>query len=195
MSARVPFVFHYPALFQPRRVKESVSTMDLTATLLQIIGSKIDPLITHDGVSLYPALTGQSKAADEVFGEYMGEGTISPVVMIRRGPWKFTASLVDKPQLFNLEKDPLELENLAESADPDIKAIFERFAAEANAKWDLKQIHQDVLSQQRQRRVCFQALKKGEFEPWDYEPKEGAAKKCVKIISQNNQLRVSANIS
>lgn len=180
MSARVPLIVRYPAMFTPHRVNECVSTMDLLPTLVELIGGKVDKYLPMDGKSFYPALRGE-KAHDEVFGEYMGEGTISPVVMIRRGRYKYTASLVDPPQLFDMEADPQELRNVA--SDPEYKILSLKFANEVAAKWDLQRIHDDVLLQQRQRRVCWEALRKGKWEAWDYSPPNEAATKCDEILT------------
>ena len=37
-SARVPLIIHYPAKFAPKRVEESVSTMDLLPTFVDLAG-------------------------------------------------------------------------------------------------------------------------------------------------------------
>jgi choline-sulfatase len=173
-SARVPLIINYPPRFAPHRVSESVSTMDLLPTLLDMVGGNRGELLPIDGKSLYPALLGLP-ATDEVFGEYMGEGTITPTVMIRRGRYKYISSLADAPQLFDLESDPLELKNLTE--DPTQATIAKKFAIEVSQKWDLKKIHADVLISQRQRRICWQALQKGRWEPWDYQPIDDHTKK------------------
>ena len=113
-AARVPMIVHAPSRYQAKRVKENVSTMDLLPTFVSMIGSSVHPGLTMDGVSLIPYITGEpGLKTDTVLGEYMGEGTQSPLVMIRRGPWKFVYSPLDPPQLFNLENDPQELVNLA----------------------------------------------------------------------------------
>jgi choline-sulfatase len=173
-SARVPLIINYPSRFTPHRVKESVSTMDLLPTLLDMVGGNKKYLLPIDGKSLYPALLNEA-AADEVFGEYMGEGTISPVVMIRRGRYKYVLSLVDPPQLFDLESDPLELHNLAE--EENHATLSSDFKQEALTKWNLPQIHSLVIQSQRQRRICWEALQEGAWEPWDYQPKDDATKK------------------
>src|SRR5579871_5708733 len=87
-SARVPLLVHYPKLFKPHRVPENVSTLDILPTLVDIVGAKLVPSLPMDGASLLPQLQGKS-GDDTVFGEYCGEGTIAPLMMIRRGPWKF----------------------------------------------------------------------------------------------------------
>ena len=76
---------------------------------------------------------------DEVLGEYMAEGTLSPLMMIRRGPWKFVYSEQDPLLLFNLDNDPLERQNLAESSEN--KGILAGFLAEARERWDIPAIH------------------------------------------------------
>lgn len=163
MSARVPLIINYPSRFAPKRVNESVSTMDLLPTFVDLAGGNNREILPVDGHSLYSQLIADVPGRDEVFGEYMGEGTVSPVVMIRRGKWKFITSLVDPPQLFDLVNDPLELTNLATSAKPEHRHMFKSFDAEAKDKWDLKRIHDDVLLSQRQRKICWSALKSGKF--------------------------------
>lgn len=113
-SSRVPMLFHAPKKFAPKRVSENVSTMDLLPTFAGLVGARLVPGLPLDGVSLVPYLTGEDGVrADTVYGEYMGEGTQAPVVMIRRGRWKFVYSPIDPPMLFDVASDPEELTNLA----------------------------------------------------------------------------------
>jgi choline-sulfatase len=173
-SARVPLVVNYPPRFAPRRVSGNVSTMDLLPTLVEMVGGRKQDILPIDGKSLYPALLG-GPVHDEVFGEYMGEGTISPVMMIRRGPWKYITSLVDEPILYNHDSDPLELNNLAK--DPEHNIIALKFRNEAATKWDLQAIHDKVLGSQRMRRLCWSALREGKFASWDFNPEDDGRKK------------------
>jgi choline-sulfatase len=160
-SARVPMIIHYPRRFEPKRVNEAVSTMDLLPTFVDLVGGDNTLITPIDGHSLYDYLVSDTPGKDEVFGEYMGEGTVTPVVMIRRGRWKFTTSLVDPPQLFDLVNDPSELLNLAQSSKPEHTKVLDAFSAEASAKWDLQAIHMDVLRRQRNRRIVWKALQQG----------------------------------
>lgn len=160
-SARVPMLINYPAKFEPKKVQESVSTMDLLPTFVDLAGGDASAILPIDGVSLYNYLVSDKPGPDEVFGEYMGEGTITPVYMIRRGPWKFTTSLVDPPQLFNLVDDPKELVNLAASSKDEHTQQLAAFEAEARKKWNYSAIHADVLASQRKRRICWSALQLG----------------------------------
>ena len=167
-SVRVPMLISHPKQFKPHRVPQSVSTLDLMPTLVELIGSKLQPGLPMDGISLMPHLYGSGGGHDNVFAEYMGEGTVAPLMMIRRGQWKYIDCPVDPPQLYNLANDPLEVQNLATSTDEGTKAVFEAFDKEARAKWDFKKITESVLVCQRQRRFVWQALSKGRFESWDW---------------------------
>lgn len=177
-SSRVPMVVHYPSRFAPRRVPENVSTMDLLPTLVDIVGGSVDFALPLDGHSFYPALLGQA-IDSEVLGEYTGEGTIAPLVMIKRDQFKYVYCPTDPPQLFDLESDPLELTNLATSADPAHQSLSAEFLKEVLKKWDFEQVTKDVLTSQRSRRVVWDALKRGQFEAWDFQPRDDASNKYV----------------
>ncbi|KAF2749994.1 choline-sulfatase [Sporormia fimetaria CBS 119925] len=179
-SARVPMIIHYPPLFEHKRVHESVSTMDLLPTFVDLVGGDRSVITPIDGVSLYDYLVSDRPGKDEVFGEYMGEGTVTPVVMIRRGKWKFTTSMVDPPQLFDLVHDPKEIQNLAESPKLEHRQVLSCFLDEAREKWNLQEIHKDVVKRQRNRRIIWEALQKGKKEPWDYQPPQGERDKYIR---------------
>ena len=67
-----------------------------------------------NGRSLYPLLSGAPEdAGATAWGEYLAEGAIAPMYMLRRGPWKFIHTPADPDQLFNLTDDPHELNKLA----------------------------------------------------------------------------------
>ncbi|KAK8031795.1 choline-sulfatase [Apiospora arundinis] len=186
-SVRVPLLFSYPQKFQPHRVTQNVSTLDILPTLCDLVGTKPSVRLPMDGLSMLPHLEGR-EGHDTVISEYTGEGTISPLMMIRRGPWKYITCPTDPPQLFNLERDPLELVNLANlvnkeeplsAEEEEAKLKFTKFEAEARSRWDFDAITKDVLLSQRKRRVVWDALKIGRFESWDFDPathEEGTAK-------------------
>lgn len=178
-SVRVPMLVNYPQWFQPHRVSQNVSTLDLLPTICDLIGTKPAPFLPMDGVSMMPHLQGK-EGGDTVFAEYTGEGTVRPMMMIRRGSWKYITCPADEPQLYNLAKDPLEVDNLARFGsgkvepqtedEKEAKSVFEAFDAEAKAKWDFDTITAQVLQSQRSRRVVWDALKEGAFTSWDFDP-------------------------
>ena len=191
-SARVPLMISYPKRYTPEYIKEHVSTLDLLPTLVDLVGGKMDTRLPMDGRSLVPQLEGE-KGIDKVFGEYAGEGTVAPIMMIRRGPWKFVCCPTDPPQLFNLEDDPKELNNLAVSSDDQsTQQVFEAFVAEAEERWDFKKLHAEILKSQRKRRVCWDALQQGRFESWDYQPKDDAREKYIRSTVPLDELELRA---
>ena len=167
MAARVPLIVHAPARYASARVSQHVSTLDLLPTFVDMAGAQIDTRLPMDGRSLVPQLQGQS-GTDEVFGEYMAEGSKTPLVMIRRGPWKFIYSQDDVCMLYHLPQDPQERHNLAE--DPAHAATVQAFLSETLQRWDLPELHQSVLNSQRRRRLVYSALTKGRLTSWDHQP-------------------------
>jgi choline-sulfatase len=139
-SARVPLIVHAPARFAPRRVAAAASLLDVTPTLVELAGGCAEDVET-DGRSLKPHLEGGT-APDETFAEYLAEGAVAPIVMIRRGPHKFIASPADPDQLYDLTRDPGERTNLA--ADPALFPTVAAFRAEAARRWRLDEIDRDV---------------------------------------------------
>ncbi|PZQ36401.1 MAG: choline-sulfatase, partial [Ectopseudomonas oleovorans] len=167
MSARVPLLVHAPQRFTAHRVSQSVSTLDLLPTLVELAGGQVEQGLELEGHSLLPHLKGEG-GHDEVLGEYMAEGTLSPLMMIRRGPWKFVYSEQDPLLLFDLDSDPLERQNLAESSEH--RGILAGFIAEARERWDIPAIHAATLASQRRRRLVAEALSQGKLTSWDHQP-------------------------
>jgi choline-sulfatase len=167
MAARVPLLVHAPQRFAAHRVSQSVSTMDLLPTLVELAGGQVEPGLALDGHSLLNHLQGDG-GHDQVLGEYMAEGSTSPLMMIRRGEWKFVYSEQDPLLLFNLRQDPQERENLADSAEH--QGVLGELLAEARARWDMQAIHAATLASQRRRRLVAEALSLGKLSSWDHQP-------------------------
>ena len=108
----------------------------------------------------------------------MAEGTVSPLMMIRRGAYKFIYSEEDPCLLFDVRNDPGELAELSQS--PEHRALFEAFLSEARAKWNIPLIHQQVLASQRRRRFVAQALSRGTLKSWDHQPLVDASQQYMR---------------
>lgn len=67
-------VAHFPAMFKHHRVSQSVSTMDILPTFVELAGGFVHPELPLEGRSMVPHLMGK-KGHDEVIGEYFGEAT------------------------------------------------------------------------------------------------------------------------
>jgi choline-sulfatase len=177
-GARVPMLIHAPRVFSPRVVSQSVSNIDLLPTLLDLAGLEPGDAAPLDGRSLVALARGESTSEQAVYAEYMGEGAIAPIIMIRRGSLKFIRAPGDPDQLYDLAGDPDELVNLA--ADPAWRATTERFLAEIRQGWDLDRIASEVLASQRRRRLVAAANAIGVLQSWDYQPHRDASSEYVR---------------
>jgi len=175
-SARVPLIVSAPGRWSPTVVNTNVSLLDLAPTMVDLAGAKIPD--TFDGSSLLPLIDSPTDTKRTVVGEYMGEGAVAPIFMIRRGRMKFVWSAPDGAQLHDLAADPHELVNLA--ADPAHASEAESFEAEVRQRWDTEAIAADVLASQRDRQVVDRALRQGRYEAWDFQPTTDAANQYMR---------------
>ena len=179
-AARVPLIVHAPDRFAPRRVATPASLADLLPTLVDIVeeGGANDLAWPVDGRSLLPLLKGEPEQEHITIGEYLAEGVPMPMYMLRQGAWKFISCDADADQLFNLDADPLENDNLA--GQPVHAERVEHYRAVLAKRFDRKRIYADVLASQKSRLVVFQALTKGKLYPWDYQPLRQASEQYTR---------------
>jgi choline-sulfatase len=76
-SVRVPLIVHNPERFQPHRVSEAVSLVDLGPTMVAMTRDGEPGVFPTElgGRSMWPHLMGD-RGHDEVIGEYYAEGTL-----------------------------------------------------------------------------------------------------------------------
>jgi choline-sulfatase len=165
-SAHVPFLVWGKGI-KPNRIAEPATLADILPTMVDFATTGKSQLARAvDGNSLYPVLHGAAENTDTTaWGEYLAEGTVAPMYMLRRGPWKFIHTSSDPDQLFNLKDDPDELNNLAIS-----HPLAKTLRAETQSKFDIPKIHAAVLESQQSRLMMFEALRKGSNFPWDFQP-------------------------
>ena len=110
---RVPMIFAGPGIRRKATVENLVSLVDIYPTFMDMAGIPHPPKL--NGYSLMSLLKEgrDTNRPDWVFSEYHGELSATSGFMIRRGPWKYIAYAGFPPQLFNLEEDPWEINNLA----------------------------------------------------------------------------------
>src|ERR1035438_3577630 len=177
-ACRIPLIVHAPGRYAARRVHESASLVDILPTLCEIAGfNAADYATPLDGKSLVPQLGG-ARGSDEVIGEYLAEGAIAPLVMIKRGRYKFVHSPVDPDQLYDLTDDADELRNLC--SEPPHGATLRDFRAEVARRWDLSSLHAAVIASQRRRHLVNRALRVGRYSSWDYQPIRDASRLYVR---------------
>jgi choline-sulfatase len=190
--ARIPLIVRAAGRYSPRRVREPVSLADVTPTLADLSRSGLSGELPRpvDGRTLVPLLEGAPENSDAtVVGEYLAEGVLQPMVMIRRGRWKFIHTPSDPDQLFDLVDDPLELVNLAAT---DGHPIVGEFRDEVRRRWDLEALEQAVRESQRARLAVFKALQRGAPYPWEYEPARAPAQhmpETMDVAARDQQSR------
>ena len=123
-----------------------------------------------------------------MLGEYLAEGAVAPIVMIRRGRHKFIHCPADPDQLYDLSQDPDELRNLAGS-DPQSAG---QFRAQVSERWSLESLNAQVLASQRRRRLVASALRLGRRTPWDYQPTIDASQQYVRDTKTLDEIEAAA---
>ncbi|GAB3686362.1 choline-sulfatase [Salinisphaera aquimarina] len=184
-SARIPLMISAPGL-APARVDTPVSSIDVNATLADLVGidlAAIEPWT--DGQSLLPLARGEPRDAP-VYMEYAAEGSQAPLVSIRQGRWKYNHCTIDPPQLFDLDNDPRELENLA--PDPAHAETCRLFSAQVAQRWDLDRFDAEVRESQARRLIVYDALRNGAYYPWDFQPLQAASDRYMRNHHDLNEL-------
>jgi choline-sulfatase len=190
-ACRIPLIVSAPGRFTPHRVPESASLLDVLPTLVELANGGSSPPYAAPvgGRSLLPALKG-GPGPGEAIGEYLAEGAIAPLVMIRRGRHKFVHSPADPDQLYDLSVDPDERLNRA--ARPEHAVTVAEFRAEVARRWQLPELHAAVLASQRQRHFVYAALRAGRYQPWDFQPIRDASRLYIRNDQELNDLEAVA---
>ncbi|MFN4203604.1 MAG: choline-sulfatase, partial [Tabrizicola sp.] len=175
-SSRVPLMIAAPDL-PAGRIDTPVSTIDLAPTLAALAGISMDEVAPWtEGVNLIPVANGAPRGP--VAMEYAAEGSITPLVALREGAWKYIRCPADPEQLFDVANDPGETVNLA--ADPRAAEILAHFRKLADARWDLAAFDAQVRESQARRWVVYEALRNGAYFPWDYQPLRAASERYMR---------------
>lgn len=178
-ASRVPLLVSAPGRFKAGRVTQSVSLVDMLPTLVELAqdGRPGRYASEIEGRSLLPHLA-RTGGHDEVIGEYLAEGAVAPLMMIRRGTQKFVTSPADPDQLYDLAVDPDERVNLAN--DPTFATDLAAFRAEAATRWDFAALDKAVRESQRRRHTVVSALSIGTPAPWDFQPHTDASRSYIR---------------
>ena len=160
-SVRVPLIVRVPGA-APRVVDEPVSHIDVLPTLLDLVGADPGGQARLQGVSLRPAIENTAQPDGDVFIQWnpheptrlhrtvphtLKDIPARDVEAVRRASyrtivtqdgWKLTLSDLDRNQLFDLNTDPHEMNNLygAAAQRATVASLAERIAAWQQSTWD-----------------------------------------------------------
>ncbi|MCZ6634685.1 MAG: sulfatase-like hydrolase/transferase [bacterium] len=127
-AAGIPFLMSGPDIPEGKVVNTPISLIDSFPTILETVGAK-----PHEEDSDLPGDSLLSIARDTdrdrtVFSEYHAVGTRNAFYMLRNQQYKYTYYVNDLPQLFDLDTDPEECNDL--SASPDHQSVLQNFESQ-----------------------------------------------------------------
>lgn len=131
-SARVPLIIKFPRNFRPsvKETSQPVSLIDVWPTLIDYLN--ISGAGETDGISLLPLAKGKAFGRDKVFIQYDGNAAYgSNQRCVVKGPHKLIMDTFRDEiflELYNVEKDPQEKENLIRK--PAYRALAEQLIHE-----------------------------------------------------------------
>ena len=107
-SIHVPFALRYPKIAPQGRVENRlVANIDIAPTVYQLAGLVIPTEV--DGRSLVPLLQGQGNSRDDLLIESFERR--APYAAVHTGRYVYIETEGDRSELYDLEKDPHQLEN------------------------------------------------------------------------------------
>lgn len=176
---RVPLFVHAPKRFQPSRVANPVSHVDLLPTLLDLASTEANQMdaLNLDGNSLCPLVEGNDSGwSNTVISDYNAIGPCVPCRMIRVGNFKYHYIHGHDPMLYDLANDPGEQVNLADN--PDFEGVRSDIEAKLFEDYDPAELDQRIRDSQRRRFLIAKANKGKAM--WDYVAHPGDESRYVR---------------
>ncbi len=143
-TVRVPLLVRIPGVSSARQIDQPVATVDVVPTVRELLGLSSRPM---DGRSLVPLLQGQEEPPWPVFSEATQprsariesgqdwHNALKPKC-VRRGPWKYIlAPYLRMEELYHLDRDPGETQNLLENPDEEARRVREELREHLRA-WE-----------------------------------------------------------
>ncbi len=109
-SVSVPLVMSGPGI-KPDICETPVSLLDLSVTIASHFGAELNAAVRCQ--SLVDIAASPTDMDRTIFSEYHAAGSVSGAFMLRKGKWKYIHYVGFSPELFDLENDPEELNDLA----------------------------------------------------------------------------------
>lgn len=159
-SSRIPLMIHYPDC-RRERVRIPVSIVDLAPTLAEMAGAA--KMEEADGRSLADGEPDERP----IFCESHGEAILWPCYMVRKGAYKYTYIHEKETQLFCVDTDPEERNNL--SGDPDYQAVEEELRGMIFENFNPQEVLDYLDASIRRKKIVREAMERTKT-AWDYVP-------------------------
>lgn len=180
-SSRVALIINFPKAWGDKyrgvRYKGLVSLIDIMPTIMDICG--IDDYIPVEGESLIKLLERDKHHERVIFSEYHTEGVYVPCFMVRRGKYKYVYITGKQCQLFDIESDPHENNDL--SGKPEYREIEEQLKTCLLTRFNPTDIDKDVRESLIKRQIIRPAMRKNDTY-WDYQPFFDATKQYWRYV-------------
>ncbi len=144
-SAGIPMLLAGPGVPCGRRCQTPVSLIDFYPTVLDAVGEKMRGAGELPGESLLGIVQRPDDTERLVLSEYHGAGSRSGAFMLRRGRYKYLHYVGFEPELYDLDADPEELDDLSgrrehaaviAAFEKALRALLDPEAVDARAKAD-----------------------------------------------------------
>ena len=161
-SIQVPLIVAGAGVAAGAVMNQEVSLVDLMPTFIELSGRELPDSLA--GESLGRMLTGEDAARDGIVCEYYSEGVIQPMRMAVADGVKYVYVHEHEEQLFDLNKDPDELENrMTDAAYADRLADLKKLVHDG---WNPAALREEIIASQ-QRRMMIRAVG---GQAWDVAP-------------------------
>ena len=136
-SAGIPMIIAGPGIDSGQVSKTPVSLVDIFPTALSVVGVSVEDEILP-GKSLLEFCNVPYDPMRTIFSEYHGSGARTGAFMLRQGPYKYIYYVDFDPELYNLDDDPEEQENL--SADEIFQDLIQNFEKQLRSMVDPEEV-------------------------------------------------------
>ena len=150
-ACAIPFILSGPDVPAGRVVDTPISLVDCYPTVLEALGC---PGAEKDrslpGESLWTIATADSRDRT-VFSEYHAIGSPSAYYMLRDRRYKYIYHVAGPAQLFDLENDPDEVNDLARQPDARARRLLREYEAQLRAQLDPEAVDRRAKADQQRK--------------------------------------------
>lgn len=178
-SVRVPLVISGPGIKKGSREKHIVSLIDICPTIMGMSDNQSRNNL--DGESLIPLAEGKiRKARDYAYSCFTGSSLNTSSYMLRKDRYKYVAFAGFQPQLFDIDNDPEELEDISRQQTD----IAKRLEKELRLIVDYQKTHEALIQYNKKAFIEWRRLaKRGVFLDSSYSLRQNPSSDYWKIMN------------